>query len=542
MDAWAYFRFTSLSLLLGFAFFCLCSAAWAWRRRQQRNQGSAGSGAGLRKWSRRLLLAGIVLGVVTVIINEVVPIRGVMRLDESFAARARSETDVTFLAPNGPIRRGEVLVRFEPGNYQAEHDALVAQHEKLAADLEKTEAMPLELDEELVRAHQNVLARVEQAQGTLNAYVPLLTETVRIGLEKHLDRDDQCVSMNRLTIDFEATHKQSLSEYQFRFQEYDRAAKISDQQGAVTASDLDQKRHNAVHVAEQIKKLERSLEHFKHETSQLKENMRAFDELVQRQSASLSAEIERFEEKLREGEQERAVIEQALARDRLRAERQREAELRMIKSEMKEIAANIRSLEESQRVLAPFDGEVVYRSAAPNSVNEHGVLVILAERNTAEVRFSVRNNLVPALDDVGRLDVWIPDSALARCVSGEVLLIEDSPNHVDHSIVTVGCRPPMDVLPKLADEELVPIQMTWSPPLTSTPVFQAALLLCGLGILCGIGASSREAPPVDADQGASTGEPNPDPNGPSGVNIADVALHHGPAGTMLVRSRPLYGN
>lgn len=539
MDVWAYFRFTTLSLLLGFAFFCLSYATWVWRKRQASQQST---GSSLRQllsgWSRGLLLAGIALACVAWIINEVVPVRGVMRLHESYAARARPDTGVSYLAPRGPIKQGEILARFEPGYFQAELAVLQAKHDKLCAEREKTDALPLEIDEELTREHQNILSRIEQAQGALNTLIPLLKETVRIGLEKKLERLDKYVEVDRHISEHEATHKQTLADYDYRYKDFQRATKLAANDGIITTNELDLKRLEAIRFAEQITKIEKSIEQFRREAQQLKSNTIAFEKLINEQADSLSAEVEKFRHRLAAAEEDLERITASIARDRARATRQRDAERRMVTAEMQEIEASMRSLREGHVVLAPYSGEVVYRSAAPNAVEEQGVMLVMAQSKLAEVQFSLPKSQVPALWKADKLDVWIEDAVLAPRLSGQLRDVEPSPVHDQHMLASVTCKPPMDVLLMLANEQLVPIQLTWSPPLLTLPVFQLALaliLLGGTGTLLTLQWNSISASqPVEEHQEShmKSGSPSTSET-PDLRTWKQIGLHQGSSGAML---------
>jgi len=484
MDHWAYFRFTTLSVLLGFAFFCFSYATWVWRKRQPTPAGNqSGLSRLLTGWSRAALFTGLALGVIAFIVCEVVPVKGIMRLDRSFAVRTRADIDLAYLAPEGPIKKGEVLARFHPSNFLAEEAILTAKRDKLAAELDKTANEALEIDEELTRAHQNALAKIDQAHSALNNLIPLHKETVRIGLEKRLDRIDKFVVIDRYITDYDATRKQSMSELDVRLKEFQRISKLARDHGIITDREYELKRHEAVSSAEQVQKMEKSIDQFEREAEQLRANAEAFDKLIAAQATSLSAEVNRFQELLRKAEQEREVSESAIAQDTQRAQKQREAELAMIAAELREVDASIESLRTAHTVTAPHDGTVVYRSAAANSVEEHGVVLVMAEHGMADVAFSMPAGLVKALKHAGAVDIWVSDSMLATQLKGTFKSAQTSPINPDYQIAHVGCLPPMDVLPTLANEQLVPVQLTWSPPLFTVPLFQLALAMTAAGVI-----------------------------------------------------------
>lgn len=484
MDLWAYFRFTSLSVLMGLGMFFFSYATLAWRRRQKKNHTSGQTGVlqFFGRSSRVLLVVGIGLALVGYIIGQVVPIRGIMRLNESFASRARLDHQITYLAPRGPIEEGEVLTRFAPSNFHSELTALKAKHEQLAAELEKTRVSPLEIDEELTRGHQNVLSDVEQAQVALNNLVPLVKETVRIGLEKHLERREKLTTISRYIIDYEATRNQSQSKYEYQLKNYQRSSKLLDKE-AIARSDFELTRHETESSAEQIRKLEKTIQHFHHEIDQLKNSNKEFDQLIAQQAAFLQEKIQQFEDKKQRAEKQLAEVESAIETDTRRARQQKAAEMRMISAEMNEIQANISSLKEANTILAPHDGVVAYRSAAPNSVEEHGVVLVMAESRSAEVQFTLPKDLLNDLSNSDSLEIWVEDSVLTTRLTGEISESKDSPFHSGQAIVSAECEPPMDLLPLLANEQLVPVQLTWHPPLLTVPVFQLSLGLIALGAL-----------------------------------------------------------
>lgn len=503
MDHWAYFRFTTLSVLLGFAFFCFSYATWVWRKRQPATDGGQSRLSRLwTGWSRAALFTGLALGVVAFIVCEVVPMKGVMRLDRSFAVRTRADIDLGYLAPEGPVNKGDVLARFSPSNFKAEEAILQAKRDKLVAERDKTASQPLEIDEELTRTHQNALAKIDQAHSALNNLIPLHKETVRIGLEKRLDRIDKWIAIDRYITDYDATRKQSVSELDVRLKEFQRVSKLARDHGIITDREYELKRHEAVSSAEQVQKLERSIELFKREADQLKANAEKFDQLITTQATALNAEINRFEQSLRAAERERDSLEEAIASDNRRAQKQRDAELAMITAELGEVDAGIQSLHTVNTVLAPHDGEVVYRSAAANSVEEHGVVLVMAENGMADVAFTMPATQVKPLSKEGTVDVWVSDSVLAAQLRGKVTSTQISPVNPDHRIVHVACLPPMDLLPMLANEQLVPVELTWAPPLLTVPLFQLASIMTlagAFGLLLGSMALPKPSKEAEAE-------------------------------------------
>ncbi|MEZ6040848.1 MAG: hypothetical protein R3C20_10095 [Planctomycetaceae bacterium] len=434
----------------------------------------------MSRLSRAMFLGGILLAAVGYIIAEMVPIQGVMRLRQSFAARARLDTEIGHVAPLGIISKGEALTEFTPGNFQSEICVLQAKQDKLAAELNVMSSKPLEIDEELTRKHQNALAKIELAQATLNNLEPLLKETIRVGLEKHLEREDKVVAIDRYIIDYAATRNQSRSEFDLRLKDYERTATLL-AKGALTAKEHQFSRHQAISSSEQLQKLDKTIEQFKAEIEHLNSNGERFDKLIAQQVASLERDISAASSTMSVARSELKSVETSIQQDYFRAQRQRDAEIEMIRAEINEVVAGIRSMQEANTILAPCDGVVVYRSAAPNSVEEHGVVAVMAERDSAEVQFTIPRHFAEMLNQSGGLDVWVEHSVLTSHLKGVITGSEVSPYHSDHAIVSATCQTPMDLFPLLANEELVPVQLTWQPPLLSVPLFQFALLLLAAG-------------------------------------------------------------
>ncbi len=531
MDVWGYFRFTSLSILLGFAFFCFCYATLVWRKRNASKGHTNGVSSVLFSWARLTLMAGAALAMITFAASELVPTKGVMRLNQSFAARARADIEISQMAPLGTIQQGDLLVQFAPTNLPAEIAALKAKHTQLESELEKTKAMALEIDEELARRHQNALSVIEQSQAALNNLIPLLKETIRIGLEKRLERVDKYVTIDRYIIDFESTRKQAVAEYDLKCKDYQRVAKLAENEGFVTPSEFEQKRHAAASVGEQISKLERSLDQLKKEADQLKINNSEFNQLIEQQAEELASDVKLYQQKLTNGEHELSRLETAMQLDQQRAQKQRDAECQMLVAEMDEIQANIRSLQEANVIVAPHDGEVVYRSAAPNSIDEHGVIIVMANSASAEVQFVLPANQVDALMKSPQMDVWIEDSVLAKRLHGTAADTQPSPFREEEHIVTVTCEPPMDLMPLLANEQLIAVQLTWHPPIITVPLFQFAVGMCAVGaIVMMLTFKSQNRPsPVESSQQ----QPATVAATPQIYQNVQFGLHHGSSGTLL---------
>jgi len=561
VDVWAYFRFTAISVLIGLAAFSLSYAGWVWRRRRSgaADRAPTTMASVVRVWSTGMVIAGIVAAVAVMAVREVIPHKGLMTLDDAVAVRSRRDATLESLASPGTVRAGDAIARFRSPAWDAEAAMLAAKIERLEARQQSLALQPLEIDAELTRRHQSVLNRTEQLGLAYYNLLPELKGTVRTGLERRLERSDKSVSLDTDVIRHEQLIRQAESELDFTLKELARVEKLVTV-GARSESDLqDAKREVEVAEAEMVK-LRRGLEQFRREQKQLATGAREFDQMVDEHATALAAEIDTISTDLACSRESLKVLERKLEEDAARARGLRAAEERQLVLEMRETQAELDGVRRSMIVVAPFDGHVIYRNSAPDSIEEHGVMMVVARDRGAKVEF-----IAPAFDSASAerrepVDVWIEGSAFATRLSGELIEATPSPFEADQVLVSLRCQPPTDLIARLANEQSTRVRISWRPPLLSIPAFQIGMALIAGGML-GWGAalargksSSRTATMSldedaheDSQQEVATTEsesahavetvpspsPVPAPAFASRTAAGRVGLEYGSTGTML---------
>lgn len=560
MDSWAYFRFTGISVLIGFSFFCISYAGWVWRRR--RSSQNAGITAGilksLRGWSQAAVVGGCAMALAVYAVREVVPQDGSLELDEAFAVRSRRDAELDYLVPTGAIRAGEQIARFRSPALESDAAVLEAKLERLQMQKEAVELELPELNPELVRRHQQTVDRATQLTQLIFGLLPEQQTMIRSGASSLLDRTDTLVTLESDIITFEKEIRQGELKLKFLNSEYERGLKLWTA-GSMTRSQLEELQHEVEVAGTEVLRLRQGLEQLRRGENQLHSAASQFDELVSRQSTSLDEEIRGFHAELQIVRQSLGQLEEQLAADEQRARRLHTAEQMQIAQQILETQAELAGVQQKAIVLAPFDGHVIFRSNASNTVEEHGVMLVVARNDAAKVQFIAPADGVDSMRQHGHVDVWIPDSTYARQLAGTFAAATPSPWENGQSLIAVHCQPPPDVIFKLVNHQSLPVRISWKPPLLSIPTFQLGAGLCAAGLcswvlfsLCGwifrpraVVEKMSEMTETEAGTAAASAEEErrmalpaasvvPAPAFATRAAASRTGLHHGATGTMLV--------
>ena len=481
MDSWAYFRFTGISVLIGLSFFCISYAGWVWRRRRAApaREASAGVLKSLRGWSLVAIVGGVVMMLAVFAVREVVPQNGRLELDEAFAVRSRRDAELDYLVPPGAIRAGEEIARFRSPALEADAAVLEARLARLQTQKDAIELELPEINPELVRRHQLALDRSTQLTQLIFGLLPEQQTMIRSGMESRLERTDTSVALESDIITFEKEIRQGELKLKFLNSEYERGLKLWTS-GSMARSQLEEMQRDVEVAATEVHRLRQGLEQLRREQQQLQSAATRFDELVGQQASSIGNELQGFKTELQVVRASLGQLEEQLAADKQRARQLHAAEQMQIALQIRESQAELAGVRRKAVVTAPFDGQVVYRNNASNTVEEHGVMLVVARNAGAKVEFIAPHAGVDTIRRNSQVDVWVPESSYARRLTATFAEATPSPWESGQSLITVYCRPPPDVIFKLANSQSVPVRISWKPPLFTIPTFQL-----GGGLLAG---------------------------------------------------------
>ncbi|MCP4307801.1 MAG: hypothetical protein GY788_23590 [bacterium] len=231
------------------------------------------------------------------------------------------------------------------------------------------------------------------------------------------------------------------------------------------------------------------------------------------------------------------AVQMAIDDDLKRALRVRAHRIAELGKEEEGVKAKKRILVEEARILAPYDGEVIYRHASPSIARAGEPLLIVARtepttvdppsgplaqsdaapglpnaarRSGFYVQIRVRANEMAILDGHDQpVRFALQEPVLTRLFSGRLIESVALENDAGRGLAIFRTELPPDVVARVArDQEPVDVAMVWQPPLIARTEVQVGVTLFVLGLLglaAGVTGESqgRETPSQPANQPAA---------------------------------------
>ncbi len=449
-----------------------------------------------RDWIRRcaviLAAMGIMLAVTAPAIELAMPNEGLLTAEDAFTLRGRDDFDLDFLTPAPAVDKGDLLARLRSPELSAESVALQSEAKSLRQEQAILKASPLEVDPNLANQqsrldgmHLHYLAAIDRMQSELN--------TVRreYSIER-LEKTQSIMLLERSLRGLEGDLLQARAELTKATRELEAQQALFDKRVAARQT-LEEHREDADFAKAAYDRISHQIEIGQQELTKLKSGLDHLSSVTNQQDDELTNEITEAKRQLAQIAKQSQSLETALVADRSAAEQRRIDELTKLEHEIAKLDAERHGIAQSLAIVAPFAGEIAYRSSAPNSVLPGHPLIVLAAPNTFSIELRLPIAEASSIANRGQVILELEDRTIEH--SGEIMpqsseyVVRRFPAEfhqwqlLDHdpgmALVEMTAFPPGDAVRDLALGTPVFARLAWMAPLHTLPLF---LLACGIGL------------------------------------------------------------
>jgi hypothetical protein len=404
--------------IVGWLVFCISHSIAVWKKRNSNgeNQGSRG-----------LLFVGLVLAVAALaagwLDRELTRRAGVILGTDFFVVHAHART-IPHLTQSDAINDRANLATFDDSEADREEQQLSGEINVLEKQIASARLKPLELDPELIRVSQDA-SDSQRARLAQLGYGVLSPTRQASSPASELDRDNLLAAQKA---------KSDAAMAQF-----ERTATLVNL-GVVARAKLD-----PAAVAAQT----------------------ANQELRERQTLIQAA---------KDGSQDVRHAEEAILRDRERAQAERGAELAELEVKLAEYRTSLAGLHKEESVTAPFAGTVVYRHPTPALAEDDQVILALAKGPGFQATVQIPTREATMLEPGQELRMKLKHSLVSDEVSGRLEEIRPVPGYRDRSDLVIACDLPPEQF-KAFSSGSIPVTLQWRPPIYTDRISQAGLVL-----------------------------------------------------------------
>jgi hypothetical protein len=478
-------NFVLLSGLLGLVVFC-GSYAWnVWLRRNASDYASRSRQSKLRLASAIAIGVGLLFICATLAIREVSPPVGRVIAERLFTVRAREEHQVVSMTNAARVAKGTIVARFHSPPLAAESNEFAALVAETNAERAKTDALALDLDQELIRRHQNAISRQQQLRASRDQLLPareaVALQKVQGELERleriaHLEDERQSVAGDSKI----AQARRTLAKEDLR-----RMEQVS-RHNAVTTSQLEEARTRLIAIEEEIRKLESRHSALSKEVTTIEQSRSELAAECDRQLDRYGEELKRIESGLADAGTDEARLETLLMRDRKRAEKAKAFDLKRLTAKVEQSEAKRLGAVKTMEIEAPFAGNVLYRERSPNTTEPQDALLVIGRDDGLVLQLRMPTVQAASLKSAGEVGSELigptPNPYFVATYLRHSLL-EHRPSN---SIVELSCQLPHDAVCDVVHGRAVESRLLWRPPIWTFGPFNvgaAFVLLGGVGWL-----------------------------------------------------------
>jgi hypothetical protein len=477
-------NFVLLSGLIGLATFC-ASYAWnVWRRRNRNSTASSGE----RHYSHWRVAFSILAGcgLIAVLaacaIREACPPSGQIIAERLFTVRAREDYQVLTVADATRVAKGDIIARFNSPPIAAESVEFAARIAEEQADRAKAEVTAVQLDEELVRRHQNAISRQQQFRASRDQILPAREAVALLKTQSELERRDKLAHLDdeKQTVlgDLKiANTRQALAKEDLR------RIEALGRQNAVTAGQLDEARTRVAAVVDEIAKLTARRGALDNEIHQVEASKAELASECDRQLKRYEQELDRIESALAASTIDESRCEQLLAEDRTRAEKVKTFELAKLAAKVRQSEAKQTGARQTLEITAPFSGNVVYRERSPNTAEPNDALLVLGVEDGLVMRLRLPIDQISSLQAAGEVECELTGAALVPFFAASYKRHEQLDRRPAYALVELACQLPPDAVREVVHGRTVVARLLWRPPLWTMWLFKIGVLSLVAGLV-----------------------------------------------------------
>jgi len=477
-------RFMVLSAIIGFFVFCASYTILVWKKRRQSSDAPRSSMNRLRGWSITAIVLGC-LGVMSVVVvRETVRADGMLGGEGLFAVRSTPEMRVEQLAEEGPVKKGDLLAKFDSPKIQAEIG-----HDELSRELLKIEQknhllQTPQLDQEKSRRREQASNEMRQLEANLIAVLPSREGADRENIQhRNTQRDmlgkidhDLAVNVGEL--------KMAQSKLTIAKKQLERELKLVESRNVPT-NELNERQKEVGSLEAEIAKLEKTLTNTEERRRICKESLEQIEKNAIDSNSRMNEVLKRTTYELDRAKGERAQLDLELADDAKIARERHDQENKAFDIKIKQAEESILAKQNLIEVRSRHDGMVVYRSTSPGAALNQGPVLVFGPAEPMRFRFLLPNEQIKALQEAGTVNVELDstENSIEQRFPGKFLSSTPLTRDPGNSMVELEIQPPPATVASLAEGKPIKARFSWRPPLMNLWPFPVSLAFIAIGIL-----------------------------------------------------------
>ncbi|WP_020471231.1 HlyD family secretion protein [Zavarzinella formosa] len=476
-------RLIAFSCLIGFVVFCLSYSTLVWRRRN-RSTGAADAGflQRYRGWFVTSGVLGILLLAVSAAVREAVSSEAVVTTESFFIPRASEDMHALEVAKEGPINKGDLLVKFTSPKVSAELDEARLKLKRLEAEQKALPLQPLPLDSELIRRHQNAESAKRTLQDSQNVVLSSLETAVR-ELRQQIDTKHETLTKTDGELEVNTKElRQAEDRLRITRVQLDREQALENR-GAIPATELDERRKEVSALVSEVAKQQSRQTTLTGQKKQTEEMLATLKKLEKSQTDILQAEHARIRIELVKAATESGEFHGKLVADTERATKLRASEIEQMSLRVGETRAMMNGLQERLERRAPFSGRVFYAHPSGAAAPANAPIVVLGPEDGFRTRVRIPATQLEALKTAKDVTLDVGEGQLARVFPATFRQSFDLPSEPNYVIAELDTNPSAEAVKVMAEDSRMKARLTWRFPIWTFWPFKISLFLIGFGLI-----------------------------------------------------------
>ena len=476
-------RLIAFSCLIGFVVFCLSYSTLVWRRR---NRSTGAADAGWLQRKRGLFAASVVFGLllmaVAAAVREAVSSEATVTTENFYIPRATEEMHALKVAREGPIAKGELLVQFMSPKVTAELEEAGLKLKRMEAEQKALPLLPLPLDSELIRRHQNAESERRSLQDATNSTLSALETAVR-ELRQQIDAKHETLTKTDGDVEVNVKElRQAQDRLKITRTQLDREQAL-ETRGAIPATELDDRRKEVSMLEAEVAKQKSREGNLATQKKQLEEMIVKLTALEQSQTTQLRDARDRTKTDLTRAAAVSAEYQAKLEADTGRAAKLRASEIDQMALKVGETRAAMTGLQDRLERRAPFAGRVFYAHPSGGSVPVNTPVVVMGPEDGFRTRVRILASQLEALKTARDVSLDVGEGQLSRVFPATYRQSFPLPAEPNYVIAELDTNPPAEAVKVMAEETRMKARLTWRFPIWTFWPFKVGLFFVGLGII-----------------------------------------------------------
>lgn len=475
-------RLIAFSCLIGFVVFCLSYSTLVWRRRNRSNNSDANLLQRYRGWFVSSVVLGMLLMAIATAVREAVSSDATVTTENFYVARSGEEMYATEVAKEGPINKGDLLVKFSSPKISAELEEAQHKLKRMEAEYKSLPFQPLPLDSELIRRHQNAEAAKRGLSDSQNVVLTSLEAAVR-ELRQQIDAKQETLTKTIGEIEVNTKElRQAEDQLRIAQSQLDRELTLENR-GSLLSSEIDQRRKEVSMNTAELAKQQSRKSNLAGLRAQLESMLKELRTLEKSQTEKLQGEHSRVQKELAKAQVESSEFAAKLEQDTLRATKVRASEIEQMASKVNEAKAAMTGLLQRLERRAPFAGRVFYAHPSGASTPANTPIVVLGPEDGFRTRVRLLATQLDALKSATDVTLDVGEGQLSRVFPAKFRQAFDLPAEPNFVIAELDTNPPAEAVKVMAEETRMKARLSWRFPIWTFWPFKLGIGFVIVGLI-----------------------------------------------------------